>query len=87
MLRLARLDEAREQLADRPLAPMTPEEIQAETTPTVPSSDVRVVLDTNTALSGLIWGGPPGHSLMRPGTGTSDRARPGRTLGGSLVGW
>lgn len=28
--------------------------------PTVPSSELRLVLDTNTALSGLIWGGPPG---------------------------
>jgi putative PIN family toxin of toxin-antitoxin system len=36
----------------------------------VPSNDVRLVLDTNTALSGLVWGGPPGALI--------DAARNGR---------
>ena len=27
------------------------------------SSGVRLVLDTNTALSGLLWGGPPGRLI------------------------
>lgn len=31
--------------------------------PTGPNADVRLVLDTNTALSGLICGGPPGELL------------------------
>jgi uncharacterized protein len=30
---------------------------------TAPGNGVRIVLDTNTALSGLIWGGPPGRLL------------------------
>ena len=31
--------------------------------PTVPSSGVRLVLDTNMALSGLLWGGTPGRLI------------------------
>jgi len=38
--------------------------------PTAPSSDVRLVLDTNTAISGLIWGGPPGALIDRARKGT-----------------
>jgi uncharacterized protein len=30
---------------------------------TAASSGVRLVLDTNTALSGLLWGGPPGRII------------------------
>ena len=30
---------------------------------TVPSNGVRLVLDTNTALSGLLWGGTPGRLI------------------------
>ena len=47
-------------LAAEPLAPMTPEEIAAEIGPIVASSGVRLVLDTNTAISGLLWGVRPG---------------------------
>jgi hypothetical protein len=31
--------------------------------PTDPSNDVRLVLDTNTAISGLLWGGAPSQLI------------------------
>lgn len=38
------------------------------------SSDVRLVLDTNTVLSGLLWGGTPGRLIDAAQTGRVDLA-------------
>jgi len=42
--------------------------------PTGPGSGVRLVLDTNTALSGLLWGGMPGRLIDAAIAGHIERA-------------
>ena len=61
--RIDRTKAARATLAARPIDPMTPAEIDAEINAYRTAQRVLLVLDTNTALSGLLWGGNPGRLI------------------------